>query len=188
VTEQAGSPPRFFAEVIRTGAVDGVGWAFPPEEVRAAFGVEPAENGGELTMWHDYGLVEFFWHRAAVNQRWNGSHFSVQVHRLHAGVGYQVPAIVAAYGDPPDRVPYAALCDELASHGTPLVEIPWDDADLHAFWQPESTALVLVVADDPSPISHASILAPGDVYKIVIPHQRNWQVAQAQYSHDRRRS
>ena len=62
---------------------------------------------------------------------------------------------------------FDALTAELT---VPLVAVRSTDDDLNAYWQPDSTALVLVVAENPSPVSHASTVAPGHVYRITAPH------------------
>jgi hypothetical protein len=159
------SPLGFFADVIRTGTVLGVDWTFSPDEVTEAFGIDPAVNQHGQHLWHDYGLVEFFWER--VDGRWRGTHFSVQVHRLNLEIGYQIPRIVAEHGTPPPLVAFDALAAELTA---PLVPVSSSDHDLNAYWDPDSTALVLVVANNPNPVGHASTVAPGHVYRITAPH------------------
>ncbi|GAB2955655.1 hypothetical protein GCM10027280_50220 [Micromonospora polyrhachis] len=163
----------FFVDVVRTGTVAGADWTFTPDEVAQAMGIEPAENQNGRSLWHDYGLVEFFWEQTADGQSWRGTHFSVQVHRLGGGVEYVLPPVVAdatatATATASDEVAFDALCQALEP--VSLVPMPWSDPDLHAWCQPDSTVLVLVVTDDPDPASHASTVRPGHVYKISAPH------------------
>ncbi len=133
--------------MVRTGTVLGVDWTFTPDEVSRAFGMDPTVNQNRHHLWHDYGLVEFFWERTA-DGRWRGTHFTVQVHRL-------------------DAIAYGILAADLT---VPLVAVESSDKDLRAYWQPDSTALVLVVAENPSLASNASSLPPGHVYQITAPH------------------
>ena len=98
------SPLGFFADVIRTGTVVGVDWTFSPDEVTQAFGIDPAINQHGQHLWHDYGLVEYFWEQ--VNGRWRGTHFSVQLHRLNNQRGYEIPKVIAEHGTPPPRVAF----------------------------------------------------------------------------------
>ena len=156
----------FFADVIRTGTVLGVDWTFSPDEVAQTFGMDPAINRHGQHLWHDYGLVEYFWEQNA-DGRWRGTHFSVQVHRLNNQRGYEIPQVIAEHGTPPPGVDFDALTAELT---VPLVAVRSSDDDFNAFWQPDSTVFVFVVAENPSPVSHASTVTPGHVYRIMAPY------------------
>jgi hypothetical protein len=128
--------------------------------------MDPAINRYGHHLWHDYGLVEYFWEQAD-DGRWRGTHFSVQVHRLNDEIGYEIPQVVAEHDTPPPRVAFDTLAAELT---VPLVAARSSDDDLYAYWQPDSTALVFVVTENPNPVSHVSTVPVGHVYRITAPH------------------
>jgi hypothetical protein len=45
------------------------------------------ESRNGMSMWRDYGLVEFFYEQRSHGRGWRGSHFSVHMHRLKYGAG-----------------------------------------------------------------------------------------------------
>ncbi|GAA1944128.1 hypothetical protein [Kitasatospora viridis] len=147
----------FYLDVVTTGTVLGARPTDSPERVTALLGPDFAENvQGGRTMWRDYGLTEFHWHRADTRQPWRGHHISLQVHRLaRRDRTIPDPALRARYGRFAPRLRFDKLHRLLARRGVPLLEVPQSPANApryRSYRQPASGVLVTV--------------AGGDVYRI----------------------
>ncbi|MFG3146053.1 hypothetical protein [Streptomyces sp. NPDC048243] len=160
----------FYVDVVTTAGVLGVGPADSPERVTEVLGPDFAENiSGNLSMWRDYGLAEFFWGRASSALPWSGSHFSLQVHRL----AYRAPGVVneairARYGRFTPRLRFEKLRRLLEHRGVPLLEVPELPANspyFRTYWQPSSRVAVSVIGVC-GEYSTPRNLRVGDVYKI----------------------
>ncbi|GAA2404603.1 hypothetical protein GCM10010420_35180 [Streptomyces glaucosporus] len=73
----------FFAEVVVTGTVRGAHADCSPEEVAELLGGDAVEVRDERQLTLGYDLAEFFWQRHGRGEPWQGTHFTVQAHRLH---------------------------------------------------------------------------------------------------------
>lgn len=139
---------EFAVDVVTFGSVLGVGPRVGPEEVCAVLGGDFGENRQKHLMWRDFGLVEFFWERESGSDPWQGTHFSVQFHRLTwlaaDGVG---EAIGRRYGSFGSALDFEELRAALDGAGVPLEELHPASPDVREYWQAESQAAVLVQAD-----------------------------------------
>lgn len=151
-------PIEFYADIVNYGQVLGLDWTYSPDEVEQKLGMDFGENRQARQLVRDYGIVEFYWDRHDAAQPWQGNHFSVHLHRLARGT-------TQAGFPEARRIPFDLLRERLAVDGALLVEVAQPSDDVRGYWQPESTALVLVIADEPP-----EGMAPGDVYAIVLPH------------------
>ena len=151
-------PIEFYADIVNYGQVLGLDWTYSPEEVEQKLGTDFGENRQARQLFRDYGIVEFYWDRHDAAQPWQGNHFSVHLHRLARGT-------TQAGFPEARRIPFDRLREQLAAEGALLVEVAQPSDDVRGYWQPESTALVLVVAAEPP-----AGMELGDVYAIVLPH------------------
>ncbi|MGW2402671.1 hypothetical protein ACWCYY_39625 [Kitasatospora sp. NPDC001664] len=132
--------------MITSGTVLGAKPTHTPEEVTAILGPDFTESSVYAdSMWHDYGLVEFFWHRQSPDHPWEGHHFTVQVHRLASGATGTVPtAISARYGRFDRHLRLHQLQRLLAHRRTVLEEVPDSNAPEYTLhWQPTSHVSLL---------------------------------------------
>ncbi|SEF35112.1 hypothetical protein SAMN05421837_107742 [Amycolatopsis pretoriensis] len=126
-------------------------------------GDDYGDNPSKHSLGRDHGLVEFFWQRD--QGPWQGTHFSVQAHRLRLRDPQLVnPVIRDRYGDFPAPVPFEEVGELLAGRAVPLDEVPYapDPDEIRAYRQPASRTVVYVVAG--TYYGNA-----GDVYKVVSP-------------------
>lgn len=136
---------KFFEDIVIIGSVLGADPTSGPDEVTAILGTDFAENRRSQQMWRDYGLVEFFWQRRSGDLPWQGTHFTVQVHRLtSAGTGVVNDNLRQRYGAIEPMPSFEALRTAVERHGLQLVELPGASPGCAEFWQPESQASVLV--------------------------------------------
>jgi hypothetical protein len=126
------------------------------EAVAGALGRHWESRNG-MSMWRDYGLVEFFYEQRSHGRGWRGSHFSVHMHRLKYGrardrrktVG---DAVMARYGRKWRRwLTFAALKGELDRRGVMLVEVDYGLPYAREYWQRDAEISVLVNADGDYP-------------------------------------
>jgi hypothetical protein len=148
----------------------GADCTWSPERVAELLGDDCGDNPSDYSLGRDHGLVEFFWQRSAPGLPWEGSHFSVQAHRLGWGDPEMVnPLLRERYGIVAASVAFADVAVLLEARGVALVEVPYqpDPDEMSMFWQPDSRAIVSVITGDyfASP-GHRRI---GDVYKIQSP-------------------
>ncbi|GAA0471576.1 hypothetical protein ABZ951_33615 [Streptomyces sp. NPDC046215] len=163
----------FYMDVVTTGTVLGARPADSPERVTEVLGPDFAEGrSGDLGMYRDYGLTEFFWDRACAGQPWSGHHFTLQVHRL----AYRDRTLVndtlrARYGRFAPRLRFAKLRRLLERRGVPLLEVPEIPGNApyyRTFWQPGSQVAVSVIATY-GEYSTPDNLRVGDVDRIQAP-------------------
>jgi hypothetical protein len=134
----------FFADVVVTGQVLGVDASCTPEEVTRVLG-QYAENRQRNRMWRDYGVIEFFWDRVSATEPWQGTHLSLQVHRLRGDPTQMNEAVRRAYGDFAARLPFHELRVATSEAGSRLIEVrdrPPDEVREYA--NPERAVTVLV--------------------------------------------
>ncbi len=152
----------FFVEVVTTGRILGVDAASLPEEVTDTLG-EFAENTHDNVMWRDYGAIDFFWERASSHEPWQGTHISVQVHRLSGYPEQMNAAVQQTFGEFRQTLRFDELRAALAQTHCDLVELPRHPPDdVCEYVNPRPLVTILVAADD----SHLSIDG-GDVWSIV---------------------
>ena len=72
----------FFAGIVQTGTVLGVDADLEPSVVRRVLGDFEYDNDNGSSFCWGYDIVEFFWQRRRSGHGVEGSHFSVQTHRL----------------------------------------------------------------------------------------------------------
>ncbi|WP_329039785.1 hypothetical protein OHT61_18250 [Streptomyces sp. NBC_00178] len=163
----------FYVHTVTTGTVLDARPTDSPDQVAAVLGTGFAEDAtGGRTMFRDYGLAEFHFHRGRPGDPWAGHHFSLQVHRLALGpVGLPGPVLQDRYGRFASRLRFGKLRGLLDRRGVPLVEIPeyaGNAPHYRTFWQPASQTAVTFVAvrDAYGTPAH---LRPGDVYGITAP-------------------
>ncbi|MFI6638769.1 hypothetical protein [Streptomyces sp. NPDC050504] len=158
----------FYVDVVTSATVLGARPTDTPDRVSALLGTDFAENSlDDLSMWRDYGLVEFFWLRESPDHPWVGHHFSLQVHRLaHGGGGLVNAALRERYGRFDRHLRFDKLARLLANRGVCLEDVP--DANEPAFtlhWQPASQVSVTAFRDwGPSGRRGKGLV--GDVHKI----------------------
>ncbi|MFD9902919.1 hypothetical protein [Streptomyces sp. NPDC059063] len=159
----------FYLDVITSATVLGVRPSATPDQVTAVLGDDFAENSADRrSMWRDYGMAEFFWHRDSANAPWEGHHFTLQVHRLAGGDSRTVnDAIRAEYGRFDRRLRFAKVRRLLERRGVPLVELPDPANSPHyrRFWQPDSQVSVSVIGTREEFLT-PSRLRTDDVYAI----------------------
>ncbi|WP_018682674.1 hypothetical protein [Actinokineospora enzanensis] len=93
----------FYADLVTTGTVLGLDHTSELGEVEGVMGAEhthpshqdPGLWDGRTT---DTGLVEFGWHRSAVDAPWEVTYFGAQIHRLRQLDGHVVDALGDRYG------------------------------------------------------------------------------------------
>lgn len=143
---------EFFVDVVVTGQVLGVDASCPPEQVtRVLGGYAENVNRRRTLMWRDYGAVEFFWNRPSARGPWQGTHLSVQVHRLWDEPTLLNDVVRRAYGDVTGRLPFDQLRLAVAEAGAHLVEPPrrsTSDVRVREYVNPERLVTVLVVTRD----------------------------------------
>ncbi|MEA5362719.1 hypothetical protein VA596_24500 [Amycolatopsis sp., V23-08] len=143
----------------------GADRTWSPERVAELLGDDYGDNPSDHSLGRDHGLAEFFWQRSGPGQPWEGTHFSVQAHRLRVGDPELIsPVLRERYGIVPVPVPFADVAALLEARDVALAEVPYpvDPAEMRTYWQPGSRTLVYVVAG--SYYGRA-----GDVYKLVNP-------------------
>ncbi|MFJ4988584.1 hypothetical protein ACIP9H_32880 [Streptomyces sp. NPDC088732] len=175
----------FYVDVVTTGTVLGVGSADSPERVTAVLGPRFAEGGfDDVSLFRDYGLAEFYWHRASTGDLWEGHHVTLQVHRLadrDRGIVNEV--LRARYGRFAPRLRFEKLRRLLDRRGVPLVEVPEISANapyFRTYWQPRVQVGVSVIGTH-GEYSTPDRLRVGDVYKIHVPmtaREVEWRRAQ----------
>lgn len=109
-------------------------------------GDDYGENRSKRGLWRDHGLVEFFWERN--EGRWEGTHFSVQAHRLRYAEPELVNRVIRdRYGAFPGPVTFDEVSTLLVERGVPLLEVPYpaEAGELRACWQPDAHIVVSVV-------------------------------------------
>ncbi|MFE0452784.1 hypothetical protein ACFW2D_16130 [Streptomyces sp. NPDC058914] len=176
----------FYVDVVTTGTMLGVGPADSPEHVTDILGPDFAENtSGNLSMCRDYGLAEFYWHRASADHPWSGHHVTLQVHRLaHRDRTLVNDTLRARYGRFTPRLRFDKLHRLLQRRGVPLLEIPEVPVNApyyRTFWQPDSQVAVSVIRAH-GEYSTPEKLKVGDVYKIhtsMAAEEVQWRTAQA---------
>ncbi|MFE7760470.1 hypothetical protein [Streptomyces sp. NPDC057438] len=177
----------FYVDVVTTGTILGAGPAASPEQVAEVLGQDFAENTfSDHNMCRDYGLTEFYWGRASVDDPWSGHHFSLQVHRLaHRNRTLADDTLRTRYGRFARRLRFEKLRHLLVRRGVPLREVPSIPAsapDFRTFWQPDSRVAVTVIG------AHAEHSTPdglrvGDVYRVHAPMtagEVEWRRAQVE--------
>ncbi|MGW8884506.1 hypothetical protein [Streptomyces sp. NPDC055749] len=163
----------FYMDVVTNGTVLGLRPTDSPDRVSAVLGDKFGENSFDsLSLHRDYGLTEFYWHRASADQPWTGHHFSLQVHRL-ARRDRTIPdqALRARYGRFTPRLRFEKLQRLLQRRGVPLQEIPeltGNAPHYRTFWQPHSHVAVSIISMH-GEYSTPGLLQVGDVYKIEAP-------------------
>ncbi|MFE2125942.1 hypothetical protein [Streptomyces amritsarensis] len=161
-----------YLDAVTTGTVLGLRPDDSPERVAKVLGAEYGENGGRGTMWRDYGLVEFHWHRYRAADPWSGHHVSFQVHRLaHRDRTRAGSALRARYGRFAPRLRFDKLHRLLERRGAPLVrasEAAPNTPYFRTYEHPASRATVTVIGTY-GEYSTPRNLRPGDVYAIHIP-------------------
>uniref|UniRef100_A0AAU2UYF5 Uncharacterized protein n=1 Tax=Streptomyces sp. NBC_00003 TaxID=2903608 RepID=A0AAU2UYF5_9ACTN len=175
----------FYVDVVTTGTVLGLRPMDSPDRGTEVLGSRFGENSfDKQSMWRDYGLVEFFWHRARGGDPWKGHHFTLQVHRLaHRDRTLVSDALRDRYGRFSPRLRFDKLRRLLERRGVPLVEVP-DAANApyyRTFRQPDSKVAVMVVATY-GEYTTPDNLRVGDVYCITAPMsdaEVEWRRAQA---------
>ncbi|MFG2329316.1 hypothetical protein ACGFMM_06795 [Streptomyces sp. NPDC048604] len=136
----------FYLDVITSGTVLGAKPTDGPDDVTAVLGDDFAENSFDrLSMWRDYGLVEFFWQRESPDHPWVGHHFTLQVHRLPALGGSLVSAAIRErYGRFDRHLRFDKLSRLLAHRGVPLENVPDPNGPAYSLhWQPDSQVSVM---------------------------------------------
>ncbi|MGW5717957.1 hypothetical protein ACWEVP_17455 [Amycolatopsis sp. NPDC003865] len=109
-------------------------------------GDDYGDNPFQRALVRDHGMVEFFWER--VRGRWEGTHFSVQAHRLRYAEPELVNRVIRdRYGAFPGLVTFDEVSAVLADRGVPLREVPYpaEAGELRAYWQPDAHIVVSVV-------------------------------------------
>jgi hypothetical protein len=151
----------FFVEVVTTGQFLGLNAASTPEEVTDTLGSFSENDLGDV-MWRDYGAIEFFWERTSTHEPWQGTHLTIQVHRLDGYPEQMNAAVQRTYGQFRPTLRFAELRTELAETHCELVELPRrQQDDVREYANPRLGITILVVADG----SHLST-AQGDVWSI----------------------
>ncbi|MFE1831478.1 hypothetical protein [Streptomyces yangpuensis] len=162
----------FYLDALTTGTVLGLRPDDSPERVAEVLGTEYGENSRRDTMWRDYGLVEFHWHRHHPAGPWSGHHVSLQVHRLaHRARALTDGALRARYGRFAPRLRFDKLHRLLERRGAPLMrlpEVPPYAPYFRMHEHPASRAVVTVVSTY-GEYSTPRNLRPGDVYAIRLP-------------------
>jgi hypothetical protein len=135
----------FYVDVITSGTVLGAKPTDSPDQVTAILGSDFAENSfNGWSMWRDYGMVEFFWHRESRDHPWVGHHFTLQVHRLSSGGSIVNREIRKRYGRFDRHLRFDKLERLLAKRGVRMEDVPDSNAPactLH--WQPVSQVSVM---------------------------------------------
>ncbi|MFF3722588.1 hypothetical protein ACFYYM_09485 [Streptomyces erythrochromogenes] len=162
----------FYLDAVTTGTVLGLRPGDSPERVEEVLGTEYGENGGRGTMWRDYGLVEFHWHRSHAADPWSGHHVGLQVHRLaHRDRALAGSVLRARYGRFAPRLRFDKLHRLLERRGAPLVHVPEAAPNapyFRTYEHPASRATVTVIGTY-GEYSTPRNLRPGDVYAIHLP-------------------
>jgi len=166
------SLPEFAADIVATGTVLGADTSHSPDQVTDVLGEDYAENHRRGLMWRDWGLVEFFWQRNAVARPWRGTHFSVQLHRLAAGVLTVEPALSQRYGAFGSCLLVTDLREALSDRGIDLVEIPAAGPGIQEYWQPASHVVVLVDQNRETPGTVVKISASLDGQAVAVRQRR----------------
>ncbi|MGK5553241.1 hypothetical protein ACSNOI_16640 [Actinomadura kijaniata] len=130
----------FFADLVATGTVLGLDHTSSPDEVEAVFGPveEPWTSPGGML--HDFGLIEFGWHRDGRGSPWTVTYFGAQTHRLEWLVedGGIEPRLVERYGPFRPRLDAGELLGVLRERGFPLEERPSLNDGCVEYWEPTS--------------------------------------------------
>ncbi|ALG06698.1 hypothetical protein [Kibdelosporangium phytohabitans] len=129
------SAPGRYADIVESGTVLGVDADLDPSVVRRVFGEFGYRNVNEPSFWWGYGILEIFWHKRPNGLGAQGSHFTVQCHRLGA-IGR--------------RLRWTDLRAELDRRGVALVELTGyqPDPDYTEYLQPDSMIVVMVYLPD----------------------------------------
>lgn len=151
----------FFVEVVRTGRILGVDAASTPQEVTDALG-EFVENIRPNVMWRDYGAIEFFWERSSNHEPWQGTHISVQVHRLNGYPEQMNTAVQRSFGEFRHTLPFDELRTALAQARCDLVELSRHSPDDVREYVNSPSLVTVLTAND----SHLGI-DEGDVWSII---------------------
>lgn len=166
------SLPEFAADIVATGTVLGADTSHAPDQVTDVLGRDCAESRRRGLLWRDWGLVEFFWQRNAAARPWRGTHFSVQLHRLAAGVLAVEPAISQRYGAFGSCLLITDLWEALSDRGIDLVEIPASGPGVQEYWQPDSHVVVLADQNRQPPGTVLKISAPVDAQAVAVRQHR----------------
>ncbi|MGA4944465.1 hypothetical protein [Streptomyces cinereoruber] len=162
----------FYLDAVTTGTVLGLRPDDCPDRVAEVLGTEYGENGDRGTLWRDYGLIEFHWHRAGPDDPWAGHHVSLQVHRLARRDRTLVGgALRARYGRFAPRLRFDKLHRLLERRGATLVPVAEAASNapyFRTYEHPLSRATVTVIATY-GEHSTPPELRPGDVYAIQLP-------------------
>ncbi|MEV4053378.1 hypothetical protein AB0J55_19485 [Amycolatopsis sp. NPDC049688] len=143
----------------------GADRTWSPEQVAELLGDDYGDNPSQRSLGRDHGLVEFFWQRPGPRSPWNGTHFSVQAHRLRLRDPELVNRVIRErYGPFAGTVPFDEVAAVLTERGVPLAEVPYrpDPEEIRTYWQPGSRTMVSVVAG-------TYYGRAGDLYKITSP-------------------
>lgn len=142
---------EFYADLVATGAVLGADRHWTPAELDELFDADNSEYVDQVSteaLNLDYGLIEYLWERPSRRAPWHGVHLSAQVHRLALGWSDTPPLLRETYGAFEPNPPFAELRAELASRDIPLVELPQEMPAHRSYWQPDSQAVVVEVAEE----------------------------------------
>ncbi|MEU0784081.1 hypothetical protein ABZ341_21185 [Streptomyces sp. NPDC006173] len=169
----------FYIDVIASGTVLGAKPTDSPDQVTAILGSDFAENSpGGLSMWRDYGMVEFFWTRESRDHPWEGHHFTLQVHRLSWSGSMVNEVIRARYGRFDRHLDFDKLERLAARRGVRMEAVP--DANAPAFtlhWQPVSHVSAKVCRSAEKRGRRRGGARRGDVYALsssTSPEQVAW--------------
>ncbi|MER5612384.1 hypothetical protein [Streptomyces sp. NPDC002215] len=158
----------FYIDVIASGTVLGAKPTDTPDQVTAILGSDFAENTLDgLSMWRDYGMVEFFWGRESRDHAWTGHHFTLQVHRLSAGGGTVNRVIRERYGRFDRHLHYDKLERLLTRRGVHMEDVPDSNAPAYTLhWQPASQVSVMVCRSHEREVPRRGSARIGDVYAV----------------------
>ncbi|WP_406729514.1 hypothetical protein WJ438_40400 [Streptomyces sp. GD-15H] len=152
---------QFLVEVLKSGAVQGLGLDARPDAWEAKLGSGYVDDVRKGRMRRDYGLVELSFFKEG--ETWQCFEVSLQIHRLAAGIADIVPiSLIEEYGKLESRIKFSDLQANATAEGLQVAQIGDRGRHLHSrFSVMESRVIVHVLETD-----SGDILRRGDVWSV----------------------
>lgn len=163
---------QFLVEVLKSGAVQGLGLDAQPDAWEAMLGSGYVDDVRKGRMRRDYGLVELSFFKEG--DIWQCFEVSLQVHRLAMGIPDVVPdSLIEEYGKLESRVRFSDLQANATAEGLQLAQIRDPGGHLHSrFSVMESKAIVHVLEAD-----SGDNLRQGDIWSVSLARDFTARVA-----------
>ncbi|WP_395576848.1 hypothetical protein [Streptomyces sp. BK79] len=152
---------QFLVEVLKSGAVQGLGLDARPDAWEAKLGSGYIDDVRKGRMRRDYGLVELSFFKKG--EIWQCFEVSLQVHRLAKDIPDVVPSsLIEEYGEMESRVRFSDLQANATAEGLQVAQISDRGRHFHSrFSVMESRAIVHVLETD-----SGDSLRRGDIWSV----------------------